>query len=185
MSEAGLPTESEAVERFFKASELSADAATAEFPLHRVVPITMFIDADPDRVYEAERFVAETVSRVLEAEDFEQVFLYGPHTASSFGIGFWRSKDPHDGPSFSAKCKRITAELGSKLKEALPDLGEGGEIIILVGSVVLHVAGETAIAAVLPATIPIAVIHAIIVVHDGATAAVVAHKMFKRHRRKK
>jgi hypothetical protein len=167
----------------FRASELSLDAATANFSLRRVIPISIFIDGDSEKSDELGRRLSEEVKRALEDAEYDEAFEWGPFTGSWFTTIFGKGRAPEDAPALKRRLERLEARLKSFGKTIPEETFAGLDVVIIVGMTAIEIVGAGVIATALPFTIPIVVIEHILHVAKGAEIALAIHALIEAHRR--
>jgi len=169
MYDSGPPTADAEAARLFRASHLSFDPSTADFSLRRVVPISILVEGDPDRVSEVAEQFRKGLEGVMEEAGYPAVDgTWGPFPGSWFITIFGKGNHPETGPSFHQKVQRIADRVLMYARTHRRELLAGIRIVILVGNLVVSIAGAGAVAAVLPAMIPVQVIECVHYVAEAA-----------------
>lgn len=168
MADQGLPV-AEPLERLFRASELSFDESTAGFRLRRTLPVLIYVDGlNSDLVAQFGEAVTIRIAELLADAGYRPVGQWGPHIGSYVTTIFGKGDRKELGGKFSDHINDLTKDVVA-LKDSVPP---GIRLIVVVGTLVIAVAGTGAVVTAIPAaTIPIQVLEFIGIV-DGTVEAI-------------
>ncbi len=155
MSDLELPSIQRTVVQLFRSSAISLDPATADLMLRRVLPITLYVDGDYDDLTAVAESLRDDIVAMLADHGYRLVGSWGPITGSFlttiFGLG-----DKHEsGRTFSEKIRALRGHTVWLHKKIPPAAIQGIRVILVVGTMVVHLAGVGAVASALPFTIPL------------------------------
>ena len=163
MAEFGLPT-SEQLAQLFRASEISLDEDTADFEMRRTFPILVYVDGpDQDQVEQFAEDFRGKIEELLRSRRYPKSGQWGPITGSDFTTIFGTGDHAELGGSLTAHLRDICRAV-IELKESVPPQIT---LIVVVGTLVLHVAGPIILSKLPVATIPIKVFEYIANIHHG------------------
>jgi hypothetical protein len=157
MTEFNLPVVDNTVAQLFQASQYSLDPSTADFMLRRVVPITIYIDGDYEGLTEVAENLENEIVRILAEAGYTQVGAWGPFSGSHLTTIFGKGENWESGPQVLQHLR----DLGDQLRQLKvpPEAVAGVRVVLVVGTLVIHLASLGAAAAtVLSFTLPVGVI---------------------------
>jgi hypothetical protein len=173
MTDLAFATIDTAVAQLFRASECSLDTATADFSLHRTIPITIYIDGEYEGLAEVADDLKGEIARLMADIGYPQVGEWGPSYGSYFAILFGRGSKPESGNSVLRHLKDLSGRLLALKDRIPPGARETIRFVLVVGPYVVHVfGGAAALAAVLPVAVPIAAIECVVLAAETGAVAI-------------
>ncbi len=157
MIESNLPVVDNAIAQLFQASQYSLDQSTADFMLHRVVPITIYIDGDYEGLAEVAEYLENEIVRIMTEAGYPRVGAWGPFSGSHLTTIFGKGENWESGPQVLEHLRDLSDQL-LQLKVP-PEAAAGIRVVLVVGTWVIHLATLGAAAAtVLSFPVPVGVI---------------------------
>ncbi len=129
------------VSELLQAAIASFDEDMVGFPLPRVLPIAICVDAE-NQSREIGVDIAREVRAVLEKFGYRETYEWGPFQASNFTTIFGTGSELEDGRTFREKTEEVTKEVLDRLRRLPWDkwakrTGNVIKIAVAVGEVVL------------------------------------------------
>jgi hypothetical protein len=155
MSESNLVNIDSALAQLFQAARHSLDPVTGDFMLRRVVPITIYIDGVHEGLADVADDLREETLRILAEVGYPQVGEWGPFNGSYVTTIFGKGEQWEIGFSFQRNLLALKSRLLHLSERIPPQVAGSIRVVMVVGTLVIHLAGPAAVAATLPVTIPI------------------------------
>jgi hypothetical protein len=168
-----------AIAQLFRASQYSLDPATSDFMLQRTVPITIYIDGDYDGLADLATVLRTEAVRIMTEIGYPQIGEWGPFQGSYLTTIFGRNEKPELGWSLLENLLVLKKRLLT-LKEMIPEEARTSiRAVLIVGTFVVNLIEFGAVAAALPVTVPIIVIHCVALATEAGESIKAIHDVLR------
>jgi hypothetical protein len=183
MTIAGLLPSGISVADLFRASERSLDPATAAFPLTRIFPITIYVDADEDAgvdVADIGRQIKDEAIRLLGEAGYEVLEVeWGPFSGSHVITIFGRTSEQELGSALFDRLRQVSR----RLAEFADHIPAAIKICLAVGTFAIVIVGHDKVATAFD--LPIQAIVLVEAVEPSIAIAESIGKLFLKNQAKK